>query len=241
MTDQPKLRSRHWNSLLRLMVQALGVLFVAIGGWSAWVLNSAKIQHDAVVAIENAGGSVGYGWELRDGPLVPTPKPLWLKWLVDHLGADCFSNVIRVELKGKGSDSGLARVSNLTLIDYLDAGGSSITDSGLVHLKRLTQLRELRLNRTAVTDAGLAHLKGLTRLEKLDLGSTAVADAGLAHLQSLTALRDLELSNTRVTDAGIPFLERLSLLEGLGLWRTEVSEGGIRELKRALSLPHISH
>jgi hypothetical protein len=189
------------------------VLLVAIVGWCAWILAGARIQHDAVAAIEKAGGSVVYDWELRDTPLVPTPKPPWLKWLVDHLGVDCFSNVIRVDLGRKGGDPELAQVANLTRIDYLNARGSAITDAGLAHLKRLTRLRELRLD------------------------GTAVSDAGLAHLRSLTSLRVLDLSSTRVTDAGIPFLERLGLLERLNLWRTKVSEAGVRELKRAL--PHL--
>jgi hypothetical protein len=219
------------------MGQALGVLLVALGGWSAWILTTAKIQHDVVDAIEQAGGSVGYDWELRDGPLVPTPKPWWLKWVVDHLGADSLSNVAWVELKWQGGDTELAQVGKLSRIDYLDASGSSLTDAGLVHVKRLTRLRDLRLNRTAVTDAGLAQLKGLTRLERLELGGTAVTDAGLVHLQSLTALGHLDLTKTRVTDAGVPFLERLSQLKVLGLWRTKVSQAGVQELKRALSLP----
>jgi hypothetical protein len=218
------------------MVQVLGVLLVAIGGWSAWILWGAKIQHDAVVAIEKAGGSVTYDWDLRDGPLGPTPKPWWLKWLVDHLGADCFSNVTRVEHMGKGGDPELALVGNLGLVNYLDARGSSITDAGIAHLKRLTRLSELNLmNRTAVTDAGLRQLKGLTRLEKLYLGGTAVTDAGLSHLQDLPALRILELTGTRVTDASISSLERLSQLEELGLSGTEVSEAGVQELKRSMS------
>lgn len=214
MTEHSDPRSRRWTGLLRLMVQVPAVLVVAIGGWLAWVLVGARIQHNAVAAIEKAGGSVVYDWELRDTPLVATPKPPWLEWLVDHLGVDCFGNVTRVDLGRKGGDPELAQVANLTRIDYLNARGSAITDSGLVHLRRLTRLRELRLDGTAVTDAGLAHLRGLT------------------------ALRVLDLSSTRVTDAGIPFLERLGLLERLNLWRTRVSEAGVRELKRALS--HLS-
>ena len=155
MTDQPRPVAHRWWSILRLLMQVLAVLVVAIGGWIGWIVYTAKVQHDAVAAIEKAGGLVAYDWELRDGPLLPTPKPEWLKWLVDHLGADCFGTVHSVDLRSKGSDAVLAYVGKLGLLENLTASGPSITDSGLVHLKRLTHLQRLNLGSTAVTDAGL--------------------------------------------------------------------------------------
>jgi hypothetical protein len=210
MTDRSQLPLRRRNTLLRLMVQVLGVLLMALVAWSAWLLTTARIQHDAVAAIEKAGGSVSYDWELRDRRLVPTPKPPWLKWLVDHLGVDCFCTVTSVELGRRGGDPELAQAARLPMVEALDARTSSVTDAGLVHLKRLKRLRELRLD------------------------STAITDAGLVHLQDLTTLRYLDLSATRVTDAGLPFLKRLSQLEDLGLWKANVSRAGAQALRNAL-------
>ena len=214
MTNQPKSVARRSRSILRLTLQVLAVLFVAIVGWVGWVFYTAKVQHDAVDAVEKAGGSVAYDWELKDGPLVPTPKPWWLKWLVDHLGADCFSNVIRVNLGVRGTDAELALVGKLGLVERLDARGSLITD------------------------AGVAHLKGLSQLEELNLGDTAITDAGLVHLRGLTKLRTLELYMTQVTDAGLRALDRLINLKTLGLWKSKVTDAGIQEIRKALPQLH---
>ena len=210
MTDRPKPIAGRWKSHIRLLLQVLAVLVVAIGGWTGWILYTARVQNDAVAAIERAGGVVGYDWELRDGPLVPTPKPPWLKWIVDHVGVDCFTNVVWVNLGKKATDAELARVGKLGLVDHLDARDSTITDAGLAHLKGLTALRYLNLSDTPITDAGLAHLKGLTRLETL------------------------HLSSTRVTEAGLASLEPLKNLQTLGLWKADISDERALELQRSI-------
>ncbi len=225
---------------MRLFVQVMAVLVTGLVGWMGWILYTARIQHDAVVAIEKAGGSLRYDWNLRDEPLVPTPKPWWLKWLVDRLGADCFGSVVVVRINKGGSDAEMALVGKLTLIDELHAGRSSITDAGLAHLKGLTRLRLLNLGDTAITDAGLVHLKGLTSLQHLELAHTHVTDAGLVHLKGLTHLRDLDLTNTRVTDAGLSSLKALVNLKSVGLWKSDVTRDGVRDLKTALPEVRIS-
>src|SRR5690348_12178653 len=103
MTDPPRVAHRRKRSYLRLPSQVMAVLLAATGGWLAWIAYTAKVQHDAVVAIEKAGGSVVYDWELRDSHL-----PWWLKWAVDHLGVDALSFVVIVRLQGKATGPELA-------------------------------------------------------------------------------------------------------------------------------------
>jgi hypothetical protein len=45
-----------------MSLRALMVLVLACGAGLAWLVRSARIQRDAVAAIENAGGSVAYEW-----------------------------------------------------------------------------------------------------------------------------------------------------------------------------------
>lgn len=236
MTDPPKSTHRRWKTYIQLLLQVMAVLLVAISGWLGWILYTAKVQHEAVVAIEKAGGSVSYDWNLRDGPLIPTPKPWWLKWLVDHLGADCFGNVIAVKLGERGSDAELALVNKLRMVDQLNAGRSAITDAGLVHLTGLTRLSDLNIGGTAITNAGLTQLHRLTNLQHLDLYGTGVTDDGLVHLKGLKTLQFLNLTDTRVTDAGLTHLHGLTNLRTLGVWKSDVTQAGVQQLKMFLPL-----
>ncbi len=42
----------------RLSVRALMVLVLVCGGWLGWVVHRARVQKDAVAAIERAGGGI---------------------------------------------------------------------------------------------------------------------------------------------------------------------------------------
>jgi hypothetical protein len=208
MTEQPRSIARRARDMIRLLLQVLAALVLGACGWTAWIFYTAKVQHDAVAAVEKAGGSVTYDWELRDGPVLPTPKPPWLKWLVDTFGADCFSTVATVNLRGKASDALLAEVGKLVYIESLDARGSSITDAGLARLSRLTSLQKLDLGRTAITDAGLAHLRPLTNLTILSLDNNSITDDGILSLKALGGLQWLNLSETRMSKMRAEELER---------------------------------
>jgi hypothetical protein len=55
-------------------VRALFVLVLVFGIWLGWLVRSARIQRDAVVAIRQAGGLVTYnwGWKLASPGIIAT-------------------------------------------------------------------------------------------------------------------------------------------------------------------------
>ena len=64
-----------WRSSLRFSVRGLVVLVLVIGGWLGWIVRSARIQREAVAAIEKAGGRVKYDWEWSGGKQIPGGDP----------------------------------------------------------------------------------------------------------------------------------------------------------------------
>jgi hypothetical protein len=72
----------------RLSIRGLIVLNLAIGVWLGWIVRCAHIQHDAVAAIQKAGGSVRYDWEWTNGRTIQKREPWWPGWLGNILGID---------------------------------------------------------------------------------------------------------------------------------------------------------
>ena len=64
----------------------------------------------------------------------------------------------------------------------LGLGGTKVSDAGLAQLSGIKLLAWLDLNNTPVTDAGLEHLAGLKALAALYLSKTKVTAAGVAKL-----------------------------------------------------------
>jgi hypothetical protein len=230
METQDQRPGRRW---LRLSLQALIVLVLMIAGGLGWMVHRARVQREAVAAIEAAGGMVWYDSEWHGG-FIPKAKPWWPRWLVDRVGVDYFDHVVRVAFTERGTDGELLQVGHLRKLQELYLRESSVTDAGLTQIKGLSSLRVLDLVRTPVTDAGLKHLKSLTRLEELWLGDTKIGDAGLAHLKGLARLEMLVLGNTRVTDTGLTHLKGLTCLVALVLDNTRVTDARVQELQVAL-------
>jgi internalin A len=200
--------SRLWRRYLRFSVRGLIFFVLVIGAVLGWVVHEARVQRDAVAAIEKAGGWVSYDWG-RDGKSIPGGQPWAPRWLVDLIGIHYFGQVTAVGLASSSTaDATLAQVGRLTGLRFLTLPGSNVTDAGLMHLKRLDKLSQLDLVGTHVTDAGLVHLKQLTKLSRLDLRDTQVSDAGLAHLTGLTKLTRVYLFGAKVTDSGVNELKR---------------------------------
>lgn len=242
--------SRRWlhRLPLRLSVRSLLVLVLLVGATLGLIVHRARVQRDAVAAIERAGGGVMYEWQFKDGIPNREGTPRVPKWLVDLVGVDYFGSAVyvifirecrdqdlaqigrlrRLERLDIGhsrvTDAGLAHLEGLNRLQLLDLAGTPISDRGLVHLGRLTGLEILYLNFTTVGDTGLAHLKDLGKLQSLDLGTTNVTDGGLAHLKGLSNLRALTLIECPVGDEGLAHLENLTRLEWLGLGRLDVTE-----------------
>ncbi len=108
MPDGPV--SRPWRSYTRFSVRVLIVLVLAIGAGLGWLVRSARIQCEAVAAIERADGWVEYDWDWKDGQPIKDGWPLAPSWLVHALGVDYFGRVVAVRWSGDASGADIAHV-----------------------------------------------------------------------------------------------------------------------------------
>jgi hypothetical protein len=89
----------------RLTFRTALVFVLVLGGGMGWVVRCARVQRDAVAAVERAGGSVRYDWEWKDLHPISNSKPWWPSWLVQSLGPDHFGHVVFVHFTIVGADS----------------------------------------------------------------------------------------------------------------------------------------
>ncbi len=228
------LASRPWRRFLRFSVRGLIVLVLVFGAGLGWLVRAARIQRDAVAALEKAGHEVGYDWQREEAATDPDARshwPEWPEWLRDRIGLDYLCNVVEVGISRGGSDADLLHAVRLSRLVSLSLSNSSVTDAGLQHLRRLSGLEDVRLDGTEVSDIGLAHLSGLKSIRFLWLGETRVSDAGLAHLERLFRVETLHIEGTRVSDAGLAHLKELNRLGWLNLTDTQVGDAGLVHLK----------
>ena len=228
--------SRSSRRYLHFSVRGLIAVVLLVGCWLGWFVRST-IQHEAVAAIDAAGGKVWYQWEWKDGKVIPRGRPWMPAWLVDRAGVDYFGSVVAAEIYSPAADVTMLHVGRLDRLVHLKVNQHSLTDHGLVHVEGLANLADLELARTQITDAGLVHLKGLTGLSRLNLRNAQVTDSGLVNLEGLTKLSKLGLAETRVTDAGLVHLKGLANLRSLNLESTQVTDLGLIQIKRSPSSP----
>lgn len=214
------------RTLLVLMLLAcIGMSYIAVK------MQPFRKQHEAVEAIERLGGSVAWGYPLRQGE---SRGRAWLRKLV---GDDVFAHPKDITVR---NDAGTEYLTELTQVPCLHLIGTQITDAGLEHIKGLTHLRDLMLVNTQVSNSGLEHLKGLTQLQGLSLDSTQVTDVGLEHLKGLTQLQWLSLGYTRVTDVGLEHLKGLTQLQQVSLEGTQVTDACLEHLQGLTQLRVLS-
>ncbi len=208
---------------LRFSLRGLIVLVLVIGGGVGFVVHSARVQRQAVVAIEHAGGSVYYDWTWNDDRFISPGKPWAPQRLIDLIGIDYFGHVTSVSLRNP-DETTLAHIGRLTRLQQFRFNHSPDNKASLKHLKGLRELTELYSGDAMFTDSDLNNLKGMTKLTKLTiLEGRAITDAGLANLEGLTKLTELRLPRTQVTDTGLAHLKD-----------TRVTKAGIDQLKRFL-------
>ena len=93
MVDSPVDQPPRWRRRLRLSVRVFMVLVLVLGGGFGWIVHEARVQRQAVAAIERAGGKVDYDESfLGYSPERDFREPGWKEWLVDHLGIDYFES-----------------------------------------------------------------------------------------------------------------------------------------------------
>ena len=160
MPDHASRFSGRWWRHLRLSMGGLIVLILVIGASLGWMVRNARIQHDAVVAIQQAGGNVRYNWEFEGGARILNGRPWWPGWLEDLLGIDCLGHVTRVDFMNREtSDDALRHVGRLRQLEWLQVTNNArASDADLANLEGLTSLRALLLDMPNVTDAGMLHL-----------------------------------------------------------------------------------
>jgi internalin A len=227
-------RRRRFELSLRLLM----LLVLLIGGGMGWVAYQARVQREAVTAIEAAGGTVFYDLEWKYGDAGPEPrKPRWPKWLVKLVGPDYVGNVMAVQFlygpSNKADDEVMARIARLGHLEDLDYGGPDygprlskvenlVTSAGIARLRGLTRLRRLRL--CDVSDQQTSTLSELATLEELLIDSERLTDAGLVNLAPLKQIKRLELRAERLTATGLDQLIGFNRLESLKLWLAGVND-----------------
>jgi Leucine-rich repeat (LRR) protein len=256
---------RKW---LRLSVRGLLVLVLVIGIWTGWIVRQARIQREAVAAIDNVGGiaCARYDSDLKPGSS-RNQLSSWKKWIEEYIGIDFVDYVAVVQLKSSGNeadwqqavnrltdlgqvrvlnlmgryvnDDVLAQLEGMNCLELLMLQHTGNSDAGLAHVQNLTNLKTVYISGSRISDAGLAHLKGLTKLSDLSLQWMQVSDAGLMHLRGLTNLSELSLSGTNVSDAGLAHLSRLTNLSRLALGHTHISDAGLAHLKGLTKLSRL--
>ena len=223
-----------WRRQLRFSLRSVMVLILILGGGLGWFIHRAHIQQDAVAAIRQAGGSVIYEWQWKDGSFDPSGKPRVPGRLLDRLGPDLIYRVKRVDIgQGRADDSLMSPVGRLDGLEVLNLSGCrGVTDAGLAHLSDLTALRDLNVSGTGASGAGLKHLAALTRLERLEAPWGPTRDSDLASLKGLTALRWLQFqaASPDVTDAGLAHLSGLVNLETLSICSARITSAGLASL-----------
>jgi hypothetical protein len=86
--------SRPWRRLLRFSMRGLIVLVLVIGGGMGWLARSARIQREAVAAIEKTGGRVIYDWRWSNQNFISEARPWVPRQLGEFMGIDYFGHVI---------------------------------------------------------------------------------------------------------------------------------------------------
>jgi internalin A len=236
--------------VLRATVRGLIVLVAALASGLACIAHSARIQHDAVVAIATAGGFVEYErTDLR--ALGPGGKRIrkTLDCLLPFVGQDYLDHPIEVSWGGSNCECrlsdeqrralarALARIGSLSRLQHLDLSWTNGQKCDFAAINRLTQLRELNLSFTTITDP--QPIGTLDQLEKLSLFATPASDAWLFLFQGLTRLRLLRLGETRITDAGLAHLRGLTQLRELDLTDTRVTDAGLIHLEGLVNLARL--
>ena len=107
---------------IRFSVRSLMVIVLILGGSIGWV-ERARVQREAVSAIERTGGSVSYDVDWIDGTYVVNDTS-WPQWLTDALGRNYLESVTRVKAHRGVGDAEMRHIGRLKrLVAAADRGG----------------------------------------------------------------------------------------------------------------------
>ena len=142
----------------------------------------ARIQREAVAAIEDVGGILYYDWKWTNSAGIPGASPPAPRWLAEFVGVDYFGHVAAVWFPGgsKATVAALAQSGRLTRLEFLNLAGFPMSDRELPYLKGLTNVSRLDPQRHSCHRRRIGSPRGATNLSTLALTDSRADDAGLA-------------------------------------------------------------
>ncbi len=143
-----------------------------------------------------------------------------------------FVKITATELQQIGKMHNLRRL-------FMENITNEITAKGLAHLTGLKNLRWLDLEHINVTDKGLAHLATLQNLRRLNIAGADISDKGLAHVAKLKKLRRLDISNVSTTTKGLKHLIKLEKLRWLEIDDADLDDEDYVKLAKLDSLQYL--
>jgi hypothetical protein len=84
--------------ITRISVRVFIVPVLVAGAGLGWVVRTARVQREVVMAITRAGGSVQYSWEWNQGVAIPPARRWMPERIVKLVGPDCLGHVMAVRL-----------------------------------------------------------------------------------------------------------------------------------------------
>ena len=267
MSETMVTQRKWWNRLsVRWSFRSFLVFVLVFSIRLAWISNQARVQRNAVAAIEKAGGKVYYDFQTKPVPGQPEnmvnrdPKGVsrWPAWMVSRLGPDLFHSVRIVDLRGDADAVApllgqLRDINEVTLMSSPETGEITLSDEGIKHLSNLKYLWRLkvgfplqtRINRkikgSLLTGKGIEQLRNCAHLTHLELdGAFQLKNDDLAALKSLPSLESLTLSSSRITGEGLKHVAVLKNLNTLRLDFTQVDNEGIASLRPLENLKSLS-
>ena len=162
---------------VRFTVRWMMILVLIVAGGLGWLAYRARIQREAIAAIERGGGKAYFDWEVTtyNGRYAPSLTPVagassrWPARLVRLLGPEYFGTLKSVIVGPRDADRVMDRVRHLNRLEQLSLSpGSDATDAGMANLADLSRLRSVMLSGTPrLSGACLAGLAGSVGLRRL--------------------------------------------------------------------------
>lgn len=223
---------------LALSLRAMMVLVLVAGSAIAWVVSRARLQRDAVAAIEAMGGIVFYDYQYSEGQTIAGGKPRGPAWMQRWLGVDYLHHVTQVIFMEEAKKKSLGVLTRLPRLESLWISRETFTDENLDLISTLVSLREFRAAFSNLDDDGIERLAKFPELRRLDLAYTPITDRAIDALARCPRLEDLELANAKLTPKGIARLADFPRLRQLrfGIISTGEALGALGKVRQLESL-----
>lgn len=190
---------RRW---LQYGLRSLCILVTIAAVACGWTKKRLRDRRDAVIAVERAGGTIGYA----------VAGPAWLRKIVDDERSFWNPTQVFIGSKYQINDESLAALDgalhDFDDLEMLDIRSTRITDASAVVIGECTGIIRLQLSDTNVGDTTVRAIRNCWRLRSLHLDNTKVTDDCIDDLCQLSTLTKLSLTNTAITQSGIEALRK---------------------------------